>query len=129
MITRPGAVVVIPLLALYILYFFSGRARAVLRRGALLAIVLVATMMLNGAVFRTVGAEGGIVQGNVYYVLYGIAAGLSRKRSIKAGEACRAACREAGNEAEDDQDLRLKRRWRNPACSSMESWGHISWQQ
>lgn len=77
MMTRPGAILAVPLLALYMLYFFRKSFRGLVCKGMAVAIVCGAAAGVGPLMLEAVGPEGfgGGHQGNAYYAFYGLASG------------------------------------------------------
>lgn len=72
---RAGAMFAIPLLALYVIYFFSQSLRDAFRKGLAVTVVGGALLALGPLVLLRIAPAGTEYQGNLSYTLYGIAAG------------------------------------------------------
>ena len=73
--TRGGAMLVIPFLALYLLYYFSRNFRDAFRKGIAIAAVGGALLALSPLLVMRLAPAGTEYQGNLSYTLYGLAAG------------------------------------------------------
>jgi hypothetical protein len=72
---RAGALFTVPLLGIYLIYFFSKGRADTLRKSFAVAAVSLFFLALGPLLLRRVGPEGGQFQGALAYTLYGIAAG------------------------------------------------------
>ena len=72
---RPGAILAIPTVGGYLIYFFSTTWRGALRKGMIVAALVTALLLMDRLVSIKIGPPHLEYQGNVSYSLYGLAAG------------------------------------------------------